>query len=136
MKRQFTFIKKMADMRFAKTHYEHQEGMTESLKRWHEITWWSKNLSQFNQLTSFMPIKRSKRFQQCTSAVFILWYTNGECFHSCNGENVFMRWKWIETFHLSPKENILTIARVKTFIICFMWHQNRIFLYDTAILFY
>ena len=24
------------------------------------------------------------------------------------------------TFHLSPNENILTIARIKTFIICFI----------------
>ena len=31
----------------------------------------------------------------------------------------------IGTFHLSPHENILTIARMKTFIICFIRHQTK-----------
>ena len=30
----------------------------------------------------------------------------------------------IGTFHLSPNENILTIARMKTFISCFIRHRN------------
>ena len=28
------------------------------------------------------------------------------------------------TFHLSPNENILTIARIKTFIICFIYNTK------------
>jgi hypothetical protein len=60
--------------------------------------------------------------------------------YECDGTNIFMRWKmecsiqrgdsrveW--TFHLSPNENILTIARIKTFIICFISiYQNRLIL--------
>ena len=30
------------------------------------------------------------------------------------------------TFHLSPNENILIIARIKTFIICFIQYQNKV----------
>ena len=31
------------------------------------------------------------------------------------------------TFHLSPNENILTIARIETVIICFISYQNNWF---------
>ena len=33
------------------------------------------------------------------------------------------------TFHLSPNENILTIARIKTFIICIIYACNHALLY-------
>ena len=32
---------------------------------------------------------------------------------------------WMEHFHLSPNENILSIARIKTFIICFIQHLSK-----------
>jgi hypothetical protein len=53
-----------------------------------------------------------------------------EC--NANGKNIFIRCeRWNVpfneataelngTFHLSPNENIVTIARIKTFIICFI----------------
>ena len=51
--------------------------------------------------------------------------------YECNGKNIFMRWKIDCSIHaaiaelngtinLSPNENILSIARIKTFIICFI----------------
>ena len=52
--------------------------------------------------------------------------------YECNGKNIFMRRKMQcsifneaiaelnRTFQLSPNKNILTIARIKTFIICFI----------------
>ena len=39
----------------------------------------------------------------------------------------------IGTLHLSPNENNLTIARVKTFIICFIRHQNGRYLFYMAL---
>ena len=33
------------------------------------------------------------------------------------------------TFHLSPNENVLIITRMKTFVICFIRHRNRHYLF-------
>ena len=66
---------------------------------------------------------------------------NNECLHSCNGENIFMNWKmecsilWGEaelngTIHLSTNENILTIARMQTFIIVLFYIQVNVCNFD------
>ena len=54
--------------------------------------------------------------------------------YECNGKNIFMRWKLFEaiaelngTIYLSLNENIVTIARIKTFIICFILYQTIVF---------
>ena len=64
--------------------------------------------------------------------ILVLCKTNNECFYSCNGKNIFIRvmvriflfgerWNVLfnsaiaslnRTFHLSPHENILTIALI------------------------
>ena len=38
------------------------------------------------------------------------------------------------TFHLSPNKNILTTARIKTFIICFIQYQNRLLLFTEKVI--
>ena len=47
--------------------------------------------------------------------------------YECNGKNIFMRRKIDCSINLSPNENSLTIARIKTFIICFIYYQTIVF---------
>ena len=67
--------------------------------------------------------------------------------YECDGMNIFMRGKTEcstqpgeaklnRTFHLSPNENICTIARMKTFSICFIQHQKYWSSFRTPFLFY
>jgi uncharacterized membrane protein len=55
--------------------------------------------------------------------------------YECNGKNILKKRKiefciqeatdeWNGKLNLSQNENIFTIARMKTFIICFKWLQN------------
>ena len=60
----------------------------------------------------------------CQWSILVSYKTNNECFHSCNGKNIFIRWEMecsnvqrgeaelTGTFYLSPHKNILTIALI------------------------
>ena len=59
----------------------------------------------------------------CSCPILVLYKTNNECFYSCNGKNISFGERWNvpfnsavaslnRTFHLSPHENILTIALI------------------------
>jgi hypothetical protein len=56
--------------------------------------------------------------------ILVVYKTNNECFYSCNGKNIFIRLVEYRTFHLSPHENILTIALINIHylhVYCNIW---------------